>query len=396
MLHTLNQRGHSREDAELAAEILTRVLLEDASDPPSSGLEIIHEQDKAQTQRYEFTVGDLLDEDDDQGGLTAFLEMANKPERRARRRQEMLQAYIGKVKEARRRGAQLFGVSFEADDFDRILELCPHAVDRWLEGLESSSPGFTRRVQLAEGFYVALCEALLIRDTSRGISLWRALRNCLMTTFIGHAGIDRLIQAPFAAPPCIDLEAVLEELYDINEARSDEDLMNLAIAARRFARTDWLRRMVDRDEASSCPAHQRRAVFLRPMLVPPDIAGDTRWPTRMPASVFDDIHESAWILGQREAFAKHWLRCFAEAETPDGAHASWRLFMECADRRVYTWMSSVCESLMATDEALDAAKRRFAKQEAFNLKCAMRENEKSWSKTFATRDYTNNLRPWNS
>ena len=395
VLQTLNQRGHSRDDAELAAEILTRVLLEDASDPPSSGLEIIHEQDRAQTQRYEFTVGDLLDEDDDQGGLRAFLQLANDPERRARRRKEMLQAYIDKVKEARRRGAQLFRVSFETDDFDRILELCPHVVDRWLDGLESSSPGFTRRARLAEGFYVALCEALLRRDPSRGISLWRELRNCLMTTFIGHAGIDRLIQDLFAAPPCTDVEAVMEEFYDINEARSDEDLMNLVIAARRFGRTDWLRRMVDRDEASSCPAHQQRAAFLRPILIPPDIAGDAKWPTGVAVGVFDAIHESAWILGQREAFAKHWLRQFAEAETPEAAHAAWRLFMEYADRRAYTWMRSVYESHMGTDQRFDSAKRRFAEQEAFNLKCTMRENEKSWSNTFATRDYTKALRPWN-
>ena len=396
VLHTLNQRGHSREDAELAAEILTRVLLGDASDPPSSGLEIIHEQDRAQTRRYEFTVGDLLDEDDDQGGLRAFLEMANEPERRARRRTEMLQAYIDKVKQVRQKGAQLFRVSFEAEDFDRILELCPHVVGGWLEGLESSSPDFTRRVQLAEGFYVGLCEALLRRDPSRGVSLWRELRNCLMTTFIGHAGIDRLIQALFAAPACTDVEAVMEELYDINEARSDEDLLNLVIAARRFGRTDWLRRMVGRDEASSCPAHQRRAVFLRPILIPPDIAGDAKWPTGVAAGVFDAIHESAWILGQREAFAKHWLGQFAEAETPEAAHAAWRLFMEYADRRAYSWMRSVYESHMATDQHFDSAKRKFAEQEAFNLKCAMRENEKSWSNTFATRDYTKALQPWNS
>ena len=108
------------------------------------------------------------------------------------------------------------------------------------------------------------------------------------------------------------------------------------------------------------------------------------------------FHESAWILGQREAFAKHWLERFAESKSPHVAHASWRLFMEYADRRAYTWMRSVYESRIATDERFDSAKRRFAEHEAFNLKCAVRENEKSWSKTFATREYTKALRPWDS
>ena len=46
---------------------------------------------------------------------------------------------------------------------------------------------------------------------------------------------------------------------------------------------------------------------------------------------------------------------------------------------------------MARDQRFDSAKRRFAEQEAFNLKCAVRENENSWSNTFATRDYTKAL-----
>ena len=394
LLHTLNQRNPSREDAELAGAILTRVLCEHDGPPPSSGLEIIHEQARTRSPRYEYTAGDLLDDDDTEGGLRSFLRAVNEPDRLAKRRLEMLQTYIDKVKEARRKGAQLFRVSFEAHDFDLILELCPHVLDRWLDGSESPSTGFARRVQLAEGFYVALCEALLRRDPARGISLWRELRHCLMTTFIGHAGIDRLIQALFAAPPCADVEAVMEELYDLGEARSDEDLINLVIAARRFGRTNWLRRMVDRDEASSCPAHQRRAVFLRPILTRPPISGDALWPTGVAPADFDSIHVSAWILGQREAFASHWLRQFAEAETSEVAHASWRLFMACADRRAYSWMRSIYESCIATDERLDAAKRRFAEHEAFNLKCAMKDNEKSWSRTFAARDHPRALWPW--
>ena len=218
-------------------------------EPPDTRLDILHEQDKSLSRCYEYTVGDLLDEDDGQHRLRDFLRSFNEPERHAEKRWEMLQAYICKVKEARRTGAHLFRVDFSADDFGPILDLRPHTVNRWLEGLESELKDFVRRVGLVEGFYVALCEALLQRDPPRGIALWRGLRKCLRTRSIGHAGIDRLIQALFAAPPCCaEVESAMEELYGIDEARNDEDLMNLVMAARHSDRTVWLRRIVDRDE----------------------------------------------------------------------------------------------------------------------------------------------------
>ena len=397
LLGALTQCEYAREDVALAVDMLTGVLFGYEGEPPDTRLDILHEQDKSPSRCYEYTVGDLLDEDDGQDRLRDFLRSFNEPERHAEKRWEMLQAYICEVKEARRTGAYLFRVDFSADDFDPILDLCPHTVDRWLEGLESESKkDFARQVGLAEGFYVALCEALLQRDPPRGIALWRGLRKCLRTRFIGHAGIDRLIQALFAAPPCAEVESVMEEIFGIDETRNDEDLMNLIMAARHSDRTDWLRRMVERDEKSRCPAHQRRAVFLKPVLSVPEITGDAKWPSGVATGVLDPIHESAWILGQREAFARHWLRHYAEATTPEAAHACWRLFTACADRRARTWMRSVYESHMATGDRLDAAKRRFAEHEAFNLKHAMTENEKSWSKTFAGRNLTRALRPWNS
>ena len=117
----------------------------------------------------------------------------------------------------------------------------------------------------------------------------------------------------FSAPSCPEADAALEEIYGIGESRTDADLMNLVIAARRADRIDWLQRMVRRDMTSPCPAHRQRSIFLKPLLTLPEIAGDTDWPSGEPAGVFDNIRRNAWILGQREAFANQWLRAFAAA-----------------------------------------------------------------------------------
>ena len=238
LLETLSQEEWSREDVELAVELLTGVLFGDSIDPPEPGVVISHEQEKVQLRGYECTIGDLFEEGENQDNVLHFVEKFNSPEEHEKRWREIVQAYFQKVRETRRSGAQLYRVHFTADNFESVLKHSPDAVEKWLEGLESSSPEFIRRVRLAEGFFVALCEALLKKDPLRGISLWRALRECLVTRFIGHADIDRLVYALFAAPLCTEVDAALEEIYDISEARSDEDLINLVIAARLSGRND--------------------------------------------------------------------------------------------------------------------------------------------------------------
>lgn len=331
-----------------------------------------------------------------QADVSHFLERLENSEQLEEKRYQIIQTYRNEVRKARRMGAQLYLIDFDPEYFKPIFKHFPDAVDKWLDGLETPwSPDFIKRVRLAEGFFVALCEALLKEDTPRGMSLWYVLRKCLITNFISHANIDRLLHALFAAPPCTEVDAALEEVYDISEARTDEDLINLVIASRSSGRIDWLKRRVDIDKSSSCPAHRRRAVFLEPLLTLPDIAAEADWPCGQTAGEFDSIHNNAWILGQREAFAHHWLQEFTKAETPEYAHAYWCLFKACADRRAWIWMHDIYKTHKTTNERFNLAKQRFISQEKYSRKRAMEKNEKSWSSEFAGRKYTKILWPWN-
>lgn len=396
LLETLAQEERSREDVELAIELLHGVIFGDSIDPPEPGVAIFHEQEKVEIKGYECTIGGVLKESDNRDDIVRFLERFNSPEKHKKRRREIVEAYLREVKEARRSGAQLYRVHFTAENFEPVLKHCPHVVETWLKGLESSSSDFIRRVRLAEGFFVALCEALMKKDPPRGIPLWRFLREHLITGFIGCAGIDRLVFALFTAQPCVEVDTVLEEIYCIDEARNDDDLMDLVVAARLSGRVDWLRQMLSRDTESSCPMHRQRAAFLEPLLLCPAISGDEDWPEGEAASKFDNIREESWMLAQREAFAAHWLQKFAEADTVVSAHACWRLFKACADRRAWIWMSRICESHATRDGHLEAVKQKLIEQEEHNLKNAIEENEKSWSNNFAWRRYPKSLMPWRS
>ena len=394
LLEILSEGERSKEDVRLAVEMLTGVLFGHTSEPPEPRIVVSHEQKEKKSVGYDFTLGDILEDDEDQGDVRRVMERLTSPEKHVEKRRQILQAYIEEVKDIRRAGGQLYLANIKSEDFDPVLKHCPWAVDSWVQGLEICSEEFTRRVRLAEGFFVALCEALLKHKPAQGVSLWRTLRKCLTTRFVSQIGIDRLLYALFRASPCAQVDAALEEIYGIDEASSDTDLINLVIAARCSGRIDWLRGMVSRDAMSSCPAHQRRAVFLEPLLTLPDIAGDVSWPSGEGTGGFESIRQTAWVLGQREAFAAHWLQNFSESETPEAAHAYWRLFKACSDRRAWIWMRNICESHATKDARLEAFKQRFLYQERHDLKRAMENNEKTWSDTFTGRKYTKALGPW--
>ena len=394
LLEALSQEARLPDEAQLAVDLLSNALAQYQKDAPESGLDIFHDYEASSTGNYNFTIGEIVEDRDDGNDIRSLLERVNRPEQYEERRRTIIQSYINAVGQARQSGAQFLHTRFHADDFDQVLDLCPEALDRWLDGIDRLTDEFRRRVRLAEGFFVGLCEAVLKRDPSRGIPLWRALRECQSTRFIGLTGIDRLKFAPFMAPDCPAVESVLDELCDLDEARTDEDLLDIVVAARSSGRIDWLGQRISSDESSSCPAHRRRAAFLQPKFVRPTIAGDAEWPSGPSIGEYQDIHDDSWIMGQREAFAANWFRKFAEADTAEAAHAFWRLFLACSDRRARTWMCQDYDQYAVGNGSLEDLKRRFVKQQRYAFKRAISDNEKSLQQTFTTQRVTKSLLPW--
>ena len=394
LLAALSEDERSPEEVALAVDLLSAALAQYPDDAPESGLDISHDEEAAATGNYEFTIGDIVEEREDENDIVSFVERANHPERHAERRQAIIQSYVDAVKEARRSGAQLLHAHFTARDFDIVLDLYPEALDKWLEGMESNSTVFRRRVRLGEGFFVALCEAVLGRNPSLGIPLWRALRECVAAQYIGRTGIDRLKYAPFAAIDCPAVDAVLKELYGLDESQTDEDLFDIVVAARSSDRADWLQRVVSQDEYSPCPAHRRRAAFLRPLLNRPEIAGDADWPRDGPPAGYDAISIGSWIMAQKESFAAYWFRSFAEAVTPESAHAAWHLYMGCCDRRAKTWMSEDYGRYAMRNGSIETVKQRFITQHRYRLDRVITDNERSLAGKFTARRIANSLVPW--
>ena len=100
-------------------------------------------------------------------------------------------------------------------------------------------------------------------------------------------------------------------------------------------------------------------------------------------------------MAERESFAAHWLRSFAEADTREASHATWRLYLACCDRRVRTWMSEDYGRYAVRNGPTQALKLRFITQHWYRLDRAITDNEKSLAGKFTTQRIANALRPWN-
>lgn len=389
LLRVLSQGGHQKEDVELAVELLRAVLCQVDVDPPQPDVEVTHNREQGGAmENYLCSVGDVR-EPGARDSLSRFMKRTR--EDYLERRNELAKRYVAEVEEVRRSGAHLHLADIVAEDFDAVLDHCPEAIESWLEGMDSSSKDFVRRVQLADGFFVALCEALLNRGHPLAVRLWHALRACLKhVSFRVYGDMDRLVHALFAAPPSAEVDQALEGLLTLEGARTDRDLIDLIVAARRGGRTDWLTGMIERDAVAPCPANRQRFSFLKPLVSRPQLGQDWQWPQGGRAS----IEEAAWMLGQREAFAAEWLRRFAQADTAEEAHAAWQLFVASADSRVWSWLHDELDSQLDSKKSLDHVKRRMVVVDRQNLERAIKANVKSWSETYAKARYPKALQPW--
>ena len=390
VLPVVADRGASREEVVFAVELVSSVVMHPAVPVPETPLEVSHDRNEAEVTGYLFSFGDIR-EKDEIDDVARFISRTR--EDYQERRQGLANNYFEEVMDARRRGANFHLESVQPEHLGLALDWCTDTVDDWLNGMSERSPAFVRRVQMANGFFVPLCEALLVKRPSLGVELWRALNDCMThVKFTVHGDMDRMVEALFASECSASVEQELEGVYGLDGARTDRELVTLVVAARRHGRLAWLREMVVEDEASQCPLRRRRASFLGPLLTVPEVAGDDGWPQ---GEFAGGVRGASWKLGQREAFAHHWLRTFAKARSEAEAHASWQLFLACVDRRTWSWFTDVLVRDLEGDGGLDVAKRRFVVQQKREIRRAIAENEKHWGENYAHRRYPRALRPWN-
>ncbi|MFZ2321752.1 MAG: hypothetical protein WAW12_17990, partial [Pseudomonas sp.] len=270
-----------------------------------------------------------------------------------------------------------------------IIKHVPNAVALWVEGVDVATADFKRRVRLAEGLYLALCEALLIESPQQGAMLWRALGEALITRFVGVALIEEMIHMLFRVPESEEIENLLKELVD--SADNDQRLFEIAVAARVNGKEAWLDRVIQNDKASATVWRCQRAQKLDGFK-----SGNSFldvWPEGPEEDLRTSRANETAQWRHKEACARHWWNSYWTAECTESAYSAWILFMESADRRAYGWMSSETSEL---DEFDPTVQRRMAhaNYNLSNLKSAVKKQESQMDRKFLGRRIVEGIGPW--
>ena len=244
-------------------------------------------------------------------------------------------------------GAVLAAKVISVAEARMLIEHCSAEVEIWLAGHEQNTAEFRKRLNLAGGLYLALCEALLDVDWQRGVALWHAIDKCLSITFNGPAGINDLVRMPFRVRVNPGVQQLRSYLYSLARSRTDRAYLDLVICAAGQGSLAWIREKAVEDEASGIGWRQKRAILVNGFMTP---SNTPTWPEGPTIGSWGAIRRSANTWANNESFARHWWRRFLDAENATQAFAAWNVFLLCADRRAWIWMSADAASLGRDDE----------------------------------------------
>lgn len=224
-----------------------------------------------------------------------------------------------------------------------LVNCCPIAVSRWLEGLSEPTQALITRLNLAGGLFLALCEALLETDAMRGAQLWHVLRQHLRIKFVGIGGLDEVQLMLFRVPESAAVLELREHLYSLPQNTNDESYQDLALAAVSQGGTHWLEAVIAADDAATEPFRRKRAIVLRGFL-PTEQSFRPTWREGECVGTWNALRMSAQETRNRASQARFWWKCFLTAPDKLSAFCSWQIFLACADKMAWVWMDSDTEA----------------------------------------------------
>jgi hypothetical protein len=298
-----------------------------------------------------------------------------------------------RIQHAQAAGANLYLAFVDADDMVPVVRHASDVVDLWLQGASGGAGDFRRRVILAEGAFLALCEALLRCDPDRGIRLWRVLRRTVTTRFVGKAKIDDMIHMVFRAPTSPGLVALREELLNLERSGTDKDLFELAVAAHLSDRGEWFAAMTAADTTSPFVWRRKRALVLEGFAAGNSLPQPLAWPDRHLRTDHDHLRHRSARFRYRDACARYWWKRYLDASDAETAYAAWILFARAADRRAWAWMQQNADAARSQD-TLYRLKMIHAKINAADAMRRMEKSEDQLDKKFLDRDIQDGVGPW--
>ncbi|WP_146059760.1 hypothetical protein [Nitrosomonas ureae] len=392
LLEAVRLRGADAKETRLAAEIIGHILLAEKLGEPDPGSTLSFDRNAAKISPFSFSVTPHQSQTDTSDPSVAFgVTMDDDAWIKAHRL--AAETAVSRINEARTSGADLYLTIPDATDFIPVLQHASNMVERWLEGYQELTLDFKRRVHLAEGTYLALCEALLSYDPVRGVDLWRSLRATISTRYLGKADIEDSLHMIFRVSDSPEVIALRTELFDLDYSNTDQDLLNIAIAASYNGRAVWLNEMIESDRKSSLAWRRKRGVVLSGFTANNILPIPDAWSE----GEIKTSHQSLEMKSARfrwiEACAHHWWEAYLKANKPEEAYAAWILFLKSADPRAWIWIEQDIEAANDSSAFFELKLSHFHLNRA-RLKRVMEKRIEKLDKKLFDRDIGIGIEPW--
>ena len=391
LLEAVRRRGTDPVEVQLAAEILGHTLAGNNIKEVDPGSDLSVDITTVESLPFSYSVGLRLRDNENEN-----LRLAMDPEARAQAHQRSIETAASRISEARRSGADLFQSALDTRDFEPMIRYAPNVIDRWLEGCSGPTVEFRRRINLAEGFFLALCEALLVHNPERGLELWHVLRMTMRTRYIGEAGVEDILHMVFRVPDSPAVGRLRREIMEPKRCGTDQGLCDVAVAATVNGKIEWLNAIIKEDRGSHLAWRRRRAMVLEGFHTNNALPITAAWPT---GQLKTNRAWRDWMcsrLKYTDACARHWWKIYLETRDPIEAYAAWVLFLHAADRRIWVWMEEEQEEIGGPVRLndFDDLKRIHVHLNESNLNRAIKKREEKFDRHFLHRKTELGIGPW--
>jgi hypothetical protein len=261
---------------------------------------------------------------------------------------------------------------FYTDALDQVLHQQPDLVNEWLEGAFAEHPEAVRRLYLGASFYGALCIMLLRNAPDKGVALYWRLEE------VGVA-VRVLDYALFRCPPTAETKNAWEG--KLEGCRTDRELMELAIVAQQGNGQDWLWSRTKQGVQSPVPLEKARSMTLLGFMETEEaLELLNRLLEDQPDTWAKRLLEKSSKRWNANAWTKHWFRRFLSADDNVTAWASFRLFLQRVDSRLWLWGQQVKAEL--DSNAKIEGRWIFFEDNSDTLENRIRKNEQSLEREF--------------
>lgn len=252
------------------------------------------------------------------------------------------------LERVRTAGATMYTLVLPVEHALALVTWASAEVDSWLDGLESRTPEFVNRANLAGGLFIAICEALLATAPERGVLLWQFLFDDMRMKFVGLANASELVHILFRVPYSAPVDRLRNEIYTLRCNPTKFDYTETVLCAIANDGRSWLLDRVKADESSGEDWRKKRAIMIRGLIDDVEL-DDVEWFEGPPEGGWTQIRRDASSSRNRRAFARFWWNSFIQAADVEAAYAAWQVLLVCADRHVWIWVERDLSKLDLSD-----------------------------------------------